>query len=98
MPLFRKKPVTITAMQFRGPENGYDVLHWANEQQHKAGRELVEWINSELIIPTLEGTLIASVGDWIILGVKGEVYPCKPDIFAMTYEEVITEPQVGTET
>jgi hypothetical protein len=39
-------------------------------------------------IHTLEGNMIASVGDWIIKGVKGEFYPCKPDIFESTYEEV----------
>lgn len=43
---------------------------------------------AEQIIPTLEGDMRASPGDWIIIGVKGEVYPCKPDIFEMTYELV----------
>lgn len=40
----------------------------------------------EFEIPTLEGTMKASIGDWIITGVKGEIYPCKPDIFESTYE------------
>lgn len=44
---------------------------------------------AEQLIETLEGTMKASPGDWIIIGVKGEVYPCKPDIFEMTYEEVV---------
>jgi hypothetical protein len=39
-------------------------------------------------IPTLEGVIHASPGDWVITGVKNEIYPCKPDIFALTYEEV----------
>ena len=43
--------------------------------------------DKELTIDTLEGTLHASVGDWIITGVAGEIYPCKPDIFEATYEE-----------
>lgn len=43
----------------------------------------------ELIIHTLEGDMIASKGDWIITGVNGEHYPCKPDIFERTYEEVV---------
>jgi hypothetical protein len=43
----------------------------------------------EFDIPTLEGTMRASVGDWIITGVSGEVYPCKPDIFQQTYEPVV---------
>lgn len=42
----------------------------------------------EAIISTLEGTMVASSGDWIIRGVKNELYPCKPDIFAATYEPV----------
>lgn len=44
--------------------------------------------NGAFVIPTLEGELYASVNDWIIRGVKGEFYPCKPDIFAATYEPV----------
>ena len=47
--------------------------------------------NGELNIHTLEGNMIASVGDWIIKGVKGEFYPCKPDIFENTYEEVFDQ-------
>ena len=43
---------------------------------------------AEWEIDTLEGTMLASPGDWIIRGVKGEIYPCKPDIFAMTYEPI----------
>jgi hypothetical protein len=45
--------------------------------------------DKEMVIETLEGSMKASVGDWIITGVKGEQYPCKPDIFEVTYEEVI---------
>ena len=41
-----------------------------------------------LLIPTLEGDMLASLNDWIIKGVKGEIYPCKPDIFAATYDPV----------
>ena len=47
------------------------------------------WINGILTIPTLEGDHIANVGDWIIQGVQGEFYPCKPDIFDATYEPVL---------
>jgi len=42
----------------------------------------------EVLIETLEGTMKADKGDWIIRGVKGELYPCKPDVFEMTYEKV----------
>lgn len=44
--------------------------------------------DKEMIIQTLEGPMHASVGDWIITGIRGEEYPCKPDVFARTYEEV----------
>lgn len=47
--------------------------------------------NEEMDIQTLEGMMHASVGDWIITGVKGEKYPCKPDVFARTYEPVVDE-------
>ena len=45
--------------------------------------------DEEMEIETLEGTMKADKGDWIIKGVKGELYPCKPDVFKMTYEEVV---------
>ena len=45
----------------------------------------------EVLIETLEGTMKADKGDWIIRGVKGELYPCKPDVFKMTYEKVDEE-------
>ena len=45
----------------------------------------------EMDIPTLEGVMHADVGDWIITGVKGEQYPCKPDVFEQTYELVVDE-------
>ena len=75
---FRKKPVVIQAVQLTSA-NVLDVFHWC---------EAVEWDAdpAELKIHTLEGVMTASEGDWIIRGVKGEFYPCKPDIFAATYE------------
>jgi hypothetical protein len=84
---FRKKPVTIDAMQFK-----------TNNDDGSSMREIEKWItdnggkvrndNTNLYIETLEGTHRADVGDWIIRGVKGEFYPCKPEIFDMTYEKV----------
>ena len=79
MPNFRKKPVTIEARQWSG-SNAVDLLDWITPAARQEG--------STLIIPTLEGDHEASLGDWIIKGVKGEFYPCKPDIFAATYEQV----------
>lgn len=60
-------------------------LFLAENKDWKVANEL-----GEIDIPTLEGTHRASLGDWIIKGVKGEFYPCKPDIFALTYEPVET--------
>jgi hypothetical protein len=82
MAKFRKKPVAIEAVQFDGsPQTAQAVTEFAGKwaQPHADG---------SLTIHTLEGPLSASVGDWIIRGVKGEFYPCKPDIFAATYEPV----------
>lgn len=90
MPMFRKKPVVIEARQFLNDSTRYDVLDWINDGQLAAGRKtavlVAEWETNEIIVPTLEGQHIASVGDWIIRGVAGEFYPCKPDIFSATYE------------
>ena len=81
MAKFRKKPVVIEAIQFDGSEEG------AQDIDKFVGQNL-EARDRQLIIPTLEGDHRASVGDWIIKGVKGEFYPCKPDIFDATYEAV----------
>jgi len=84
---YRKKPVVIEAVQF--DDNVCEVEHFV-------GKELSGNMNGtgkvqELIIPTLEGDHYASRGDFIIKGIQGEFYPCKPDIFAKTYEEVPVE-------
>ena len=76
---FRKRPVEIEA--------------WCNAQQ---GEGMPDWVLADavetddgaLIIRTLEGDMRADVGDWLVQGVKGEVYPVKPDIFVATYEKV----------
>ena len=81
MPRFRKKPVVIGAAQWNGTN-----LHEIRDTIH-AGVYLDA--QNRLVCPTLENqVLYAAIGDWIICGVKGEVYPCKPDIFAATYEPV----------
>lgn len=80
MPNFRKKPVVIEARQFTG-ENGIDLMAWMQ------GVECEEDFLGEYVeIKTLEGTMRADKGDWVIKGVKGEFYPCKPDIFQATYD------------
>lgn len=87
---FRKKPVVIEALQY-GPYSMptvemHDFLHDC------------DWGVSEdgIVIRTFEGEMLASVGDWIICGVKGEFYPCKPDIFEATYERAaLSEERAG---
>jgi len=85
---FRKRPVIIEARQFLNDGSSYELLHWVNQGQHKKGRDFASWLNGCLYVPTLEGVHQANAGDWIICGVKGEFYPCKPDIFEQTYELV----------
>lgn len=87
---FRKKPVVIDAWQWRG-QSGDRWPDWMQNYQHKG--TAIRHVGSAdsftgLVIPTLEGWIQASFGDWIIRGIKGEVYPCKPDIFEATYEAV----------
>lgn len=78
MKIYRKKPVEVQAVQWND-ENKDEVLEFCGEARIK---------EDSLFIDTLEGTMEASKGDYIIKGVKGEFYPCKPDIFEATYEEV----------
>lgn len=87
---YRKKPVVIEAIQWDG-DNFNDIKSFANSNvRHYSTYEKNEYIESKttLVIKTLEGDMIASKGDYIIKGVKGEYYPCKPDIFEATYEKV----------
>lgn len=95
---YRKKPVVIEAVQLRWSTWGDDLLtgiisadnpgRMVSTYSDTCGELGPEYI--EITIPTLEGPMIARHGDWIIKGVKGEIYPCKPDIFAATYEPVET--------
>ena len=79
---FRKKPVVIEAIQWFGD-------NWEELEEFGSEREIVANPDGTLSIDTLEGVHTAKKEDWIIRGVNGEVYPCKPDIFKKTYEEVI---------
>ncbi len=78
---FRKKPVIIEAVQFNIEEDG--SMNWPDGVQREPGDDKPYYIQ------TLEGPLNVSNRDWIITGIKGEKYPCKPDIFEATYERVI---------
>lgn len=86
---FRKKPVVIDAMKFT-EETKEQVLEWLKSNDCVSYYVRDGHIAPTLVlrIKTLEGVMTATEGDWIIRGVQGEFYPCKPDIFAETYEEV----------
>ena len=78
-----KKPIPIEAMQYDGTDSCLSkLIHWV-------GRKLKHLGDGKIGIETLEGVMEASIGDYIIKGVRGEFYPCKPDIFEETYQEVI---------
>jgi len=96
---YRKKPVVIEAIQWTGI-NASDIFSFV-------GKKLKYYVDEDMStayiagqgppvcvmeIPTLEGVMKALSGDYIIKGVIGEFYPCKPDIFAKTYEAVSDEP------
>jgi hypothetical protein len=87
---YRKKPVVIEAIQLTW-DTFNKILEWGNEEIHFGHNELAKSEDNPagqcLFIDTLEGRHIANLGDYIIKGVKGEFYPCKPDIFKATYEK-----------
>ncbi|MFH9426021.1 hypothetical protein [Streptomyces sp. NPDC017529] len=85
MPKYRKRPVVIEARRI-------------DMQDHDAATALIAWCGGlahsstehgmlVIAVPTLEGTMYAADGDWIVKGIKGEFYPVKPDIFEATYEQ-----------
>lgn len=81
MPFYRKKPVIIEAIQFTG-------MNYNEIFSFMQGLCESRQIGNKIIIKTLEGNMQTDKDDWIIKGVKGEFYPCKPDIFEKTYELV----------
>lgn len=83
---FRKKPVEIEAIQFSEDTIPNDIALWCGGVARS-----VDYGAYEIVIETLEGEMTAQEGDWIIRGVKGEYYPCKPDIFDLTYDAVEDE-------
>ena len=94
MPQFRKKPVVIEAFQMTR-ERRHDNSEWPNWLHEAWNREPGEgalFVDADdenrerLVIGTLEGVHRVEWNDWIIRGIKGELYPCKPDIFEATYD------------
>ena len=88
MSKFRKKPVVIEAMQWGGGVcmgvSAEEIERWSNNAVRFASVNGLLYLS----VVTLEGEMRADPGDWIIKGVKGEFYPCKPDIFEASYEAV----------
>jgi hypothetical protein len=87
MGYFRKKPVEIEARQFesRSFDHMQELVHWVNVE---CGHTMAWHDGNAIHIHTLEGVHRADVGDWIIRGIAGEFYPCKPDIFSRTYDRL----------
>jgi hypothetical protein len=111
MSRYRKKPVEVEARQFDGSEAcGNALVAWLTECGAQAEyhpfladrfkgdpKVYVAHPDPYMRVVTLEGTMVASKGDFIIRGVHGEFYPCKPDIFAATYEPVSGDTTGGDE-
>lgn len=83
---FRKKPVVIEAHLFTG--NVTNAEHWAWHLPQKDPSTNLKWNEGNLVISTLEGDMKVPKGNYIICGVRGELYSCEPNIFHQTYEEV----------
>jgi len=83
---FKKKPIVIQALQYSGSDDSY------NELKQFINKKVGIWrIQSGVKIRTLEGDMTVSINDWVIKGVRGEFYPCKPDIFKEIYIELENE-------
>lgn len=84
---YTKRPVTVEAMQLTDT-NALEVFSWIKKNGARPSinrRQFGGYEGSHITIPTLEGPMLANPGDWIIQGIQGEFYPCKPDIFNATY-------------
>lgn len=88
MAKFRKKPVVIEAWQFDGDTDGDETKAYPSWLLENMGIAIIP-MDDHILIKTLEGDMRANKDDWIIKGVNGELYPCKPDIFEKTYEPVV---------
>lgn len=87
MPKYRKKPVEIEAIQFND-DTRQEIIDWTGCRHKNMSDDGCEYETANLFIKTLEGEMMARPGDYIIKGVKGEFYPCKPDIFEETYDSI----------
>ena len=96
MPKYRKKPVVVEAVRWTG-SNLEEIRNFVGSDLIEECMELFDIKRTlkemlvDIAIDTLEGTMRVDYGDYIIKGIQGELYPCKPDIFLATYEEVIED-------
>ncbi|MHC5936170.1 hypothetical protein [Nostoc sp.] len=89
MPKFRKKPITIEAIQFNGLDSYLEIVRWMKAcGDTSALADEVKYSMPVMLIQTLEGTMAANPSDWIIRGIKNDFYPCKNEIFLESYEPV----------
>ncbi len=100
---FRKKPIEVEARELTHASIRAVAVWCGGELRlpasngHPAASVALDWRHPYVVIPTLEGEMRGELGDWIICGVKGEFYPCKPDIFAATYEPAEETTSAGQE-
>lgn len=88
MQTYRKKPVEVEAVQLTEDADWEIITKWCGGYLINVEQGFSGEYETELRVSTLEGVMRARLGDWIIRGVRGEFYPCKPDIFKLTYEPV----------
>lgn len=87
---FKKKPVEIEAVRVSdllkaAASNWKELPTWVRTSYEQGD---IVFGSGRIFIHTSEGEVQAEIGDWVIRGVRGEIYPCKPDVFSMTYEEI----------
>lgn len=87
---YRKKPVVIEAFKWTGGPEQTEDPEWITEAIKKGTAYFLHsgTPKAKMMIKTLEGLMMARLGDYVIQGIKGEIYPCKPDIFEASYEKV----------
>jgi hypothetical protein len=92
---YKKKPVVIEAIQWIGKQSFDELYEFADADNNLGVVGMLDGDSDIATINTLEGVMQASPNDYIIKGVKGELYPCKPDIFSITYDEVTEKMSFG---
>lgn len=88
---YTKKPVTIKAMRFMDKDSAAEIIRMTTGIQEERGVDQQGNLVPILLVTTLEGEMQANLGDWIIIGVEGEAYPCKDSIFQASYDQATAE-------